>query len=203
MGFLAIGQRTVFEFSKMNVAYTFISNPIAYGVEGGSFDSVTITTDNGKIDSQDGDGVFYFIPDHPGNANLKIWVRTINGIKFTETKRLRVYPLPLPTTKLAGRHTGELEAAIMRIQIAPSAYLEGFDIEAPARLVKYNVVVIRNNQAVFVRTHEDSKGCRFDNETRTFFSTLQPGDKVWINDIHGRWGDSQSGLLDDIFIKLF
>jgi hypothetical protein len=183
LALLVKAQQVSVSMKRMNVAYVGIENPISVAVENERNSDIILETDNGRIDTTYSEFGNRFWPDRPGTATVTISIKTNEGLRKIGQQIIRVKSMPPPIASLAGKSNGHIAAPVLRLQIAPSANLMNFDIDARLPIYKFTVMVIRDSELVFERKHHAVQGARFDDVTLLFFKSLKPGDKLWIKEI--------------------
>ena len=181
----------------MNVVYVGIPNPLTIVVEKTDGKNVLVTTDNGKIASYD-NGHYIYEPNKPGKAVISVNVKVKNAMKKLQEFEYRVKSLPIPTARLAGKNGGYITRALLCAQIAPSAYLDGFDFDAKFVITKFKVIITRDKQVIYETTLADEHGTRFDEKTKKVFCSLNKDDAVWITDIECKDPGNKVRNIDDL-----
>jgi hypothetical protein len=87
----------------------------------------------------------------------------------------------MPIPMLSGKKGGEISKAILCVQIAPYATMQGFC--GRAQIISFTVIVNRHNREIFRRNMSSADGTRIDQETHDFFERLKNKDKVTFTNI--------------------
>ena len=187
---------------RMNVAFQGLDNPMTFTIENTKMKDVVLTTDNGTIaiDAQSGGwGHFIYRPVSSGLATINIGIRKKKGIKNIGKYEVRVRELTPPRPILMGKFEGTIPKHELCVAIGPQAmYNYGGAICGSARIYQFTIYISRNNDIIYTKGASDWAGARFDDETREFFKTLQPGDEVWLTGFEIYAADARRRNRDDI-----
>jgi len=179
----AIAQHVAISFTKMNVVYIGVANPVTIVAENTDSKDLIVTTDNGEIRrSGNYDGYDYY-PHDKGKATISVSVHTSDGTKKLQETVFRVKKIPAPTVRLCLMTGGYISRAMLCVQIGPSANIEGFGFDAHYTIYKCKVSVVKDSAIVFEKYLSAPNGVRFDEETNKMFCSLTPGSTVWITDV--------------------
>lgn len=184
--FIAKGQTTSICNTRENTLYFGIDNPILAVVEGFNCDSFIVTTDNGIIT---GDTCYYSIrPANIGKAT--IYTKKLSG---TDTiilgqKIFRVKKIPAPTARIAGMTSGKINKKLLAVQTGIRTTLDNFDFDIHFIVSNYSVLVMRNQDSIFVR---QVSGQKFTEEMKSKFLELEKNEKVFFYEIKTicPWGE--------------
>lgn len=180
----AICQVVAIQPDKMNVLYLCIANPLTIAVENTASSSIIVTTDNGEIRVDSfRKGGYTAWPAHSGVATIYVKKKTKKGIKVIGEEKFRVKKIPVSEPRFAGKKGGELSKAMVKVQIAPIAFIENFDFDARFRITDFTVIVMRRKKELYRKSIHDMNGARLDEETRSFFYKLRNGDRLLFTDI--------------------
>jgi hypothetical protein len=187
------GQTVAVSNIKENRLYLGIDNPLEVVVENLKCNSILIKTDNGKIE---GESCKYRIaPAKIGRANISVYKLKGKDTTLIVTKEFRVKNIPKPTAKIAGKSFGTIKKNLLAAQYGIKAELDDFDFDIHFNVSSYSVIVVSNQDSIFVRKIE---GARFTKEMSEEFLKLQQNDKVYFVDIIAIWPDSHKDNLNSI-----
>lgn len=181
----ADAQKVAVAFTKMNVLYRGVDNPITVVAANVPQKNIFLTTDNGQFFA-DYDGLQRWRVEKLGAAEVKISERTVKGERYLGKTAFRVKDIPPAIAKLGGLSEGTMEAARLRIQIGPTAPIECCGFDAKAKIISFTFILIKDSIVVAETHHyKPDLGCRFSDEraTQEAISGIRRGDVVWIKDI--------------------
>lgn len=198
-----LAQHVAIGLNRMNVAYAGIGNPLTIVAEHTSCENLIVTTDNGRIERTGyTECGFEYYPAHAGTAIITVNATTASGLKIQERNTYRIKNFPAPTVTVAGRTTGTISRGLLCAQIAPGAWLNGFDYQANYRIHRFMVSVLVAGDIIFERTTTDSLGARFDQETTKVFYSLTKGAQVWLSDIWCGMNGTEYKNVNDILLTI-
>lgn len=157
-------------YKRAPVAYTYFDNTQRFVVPGVGAEKIRFTTDNGTVDKS-GDMIL-FRPVDTGKVTLTAWV----GKKKAGTVEMAVGQKTEANIYYGGKESGAMKADVFIAQggVVARMYVNDWHAE-PVRVLSYSVLLVRNNQIVACRVNQ---GNRFEEETKKFIITIQPGDVV-------------------------
>ncbi|MCF8374437.1 MAG: hypothetical protein K9H64_22640 [Bacteroidales bacterium] len=184
------GQHVAISNTKENTVYFGIATPLDVVVENMSCDSFFLSTDNGRVDGESCN--FQFFPAHIGKANIFVKKITENDTIVLSKAFFKVTSLPKPTAYIAGMRGGRISKNNLAAQTGVYAQLDNFDFDISLHISSYSVIVIRNQQCIFVTNIE---GGKFSDIMKIEFARLEKEDIVYFLDIVVRW---REGREDDV-----
>ena len=195
----SFAQHTAVSFNTINILYAGIPNPITIVAENTNSNDVIVKTNFGKITPDENSGVshYYYESDMPGMATISVYVKTKNGLKKSNEFNCRVNAFPLPVVRLAGKKEGYISRAMLCVQIAPQAVLEGF-FSSRFAIIKFKVIVTRGSKIIFEKILSDEHGVRFDDETKNVFCYLVKNDVVRLTEVVAKGPDGKNRTLNDL-----
>jgi len=178
---IVVGQNISISFTRENIIYRGIPNPISVVVENMKCGSFFITTDNGKIT---GDSCSYLIKvKRLGKSTIYI-----NKIVETDTVVLgtavfAVKDIPKPSIYVDGLNNGKITKENLLAQGSFKARLDNFDLCITYHIMSYSVVFLKKNNTFNL---VDVKTSVFSEELINEFKALRKNDKLIITDIKVR-----------------
>lgn len=164
----------VISADKMNVVYRGVVNPITISMPGVSDNNVTATAPGLRKKS----GSTYEMRPETGNEVNVVVTGTIDGQKFTSSKKFRIKDLPKPQGAILGT-TGMVELPKTNIANGEiSVIYEGFDFELSARVTSFRILV-PGQPSVVVNGNKISQ----NPTAQAAVNRAQRGDIIYISDI--------------------
>lgn len=184
--------------TKMNVFYLGVPNPVEISVPGVPADRIVPSTNNGRI-SPSG-GAFVVNPTKEGTSQISVSVREDGGVRSRGSKTFRVRKVPNPDATLAGFKSGAtLAKSQILAELGPKAKMPDwfeFDLEFTVTgftLATYIQGFYQELQAT---------GGTFTTAQREVLRNLNPGAKLYLNDVMAVGPDGSSRNLGTVFIKV-
>ena len=184
--------------TKMNVFYLGVPNPVEISVPGVPADRIVASTNNGRI-SPSG-GAYVVNPTKEGTSQISVSVREDGGVRSRGSKNFRVRKVPNPDATLAGFKSGaSLSKSQILAELGPKAKMPDwfeFDLEFTVTgftLATYIQGFYQELQAT---------GGTFTTAQREVLRNLNPGAKLYLNDVMAVGPDGSSRNLGTVFIKV-
>jgi hypothetical protein len=130
------GQGFAVSAEKMNVVYIGVDNPLTIVAEGYKCDQLEVSCESGTIRKTE-NCEYNIAPVREGAIEIEVKARTSSGVKQIGTKKFRVKLIPSPTARIAGRSSGLILAAIFKVQLGVSTFIDGFDFESRFRVARF------------------------------------------------------------------
>lgn len=183
----------VIELSKMNVVYNGIDNPVSIGVPGVASKDITatITTGNGTISKDQGEGNYIIRPNKIGRMSIKVTAKIDGQVKDMGTKEYRVKRIPTPVLKIGNFKNNDMVTR-QELEANPQirAVLEDFDFQIPApKVTSYEFSTSASALPI------QGKGARLDPEMLNRVKALKRGQKLYIDGVKVTTPDGQSHSL--------
>ncbi|MBL8002930.1 MAG: gliding motility protein GldM [Flavobacteriales bacterium] len=179
--------------TKMNVLYRGVDNPVELSVPGVPADKVQATIDAGSI-VRSGNG---WVASRLSGSKAQVFAVVTNA--DGSTRRIgpvvfRVKDLPPPGAFVNGKGAREQQMRKQELQAAQGvvARLEDSDFDAPWKVLRYRVVVVRGSQVV--EKHVD--GNAFTEEVRTLLAAARAGERVYFEGIKAQLANGQGPVRD-------
>jgi hypothetical protein len=179
---LSLGQKVAVANAKENVAYVGIPNVLDIVASNCACASLTVTTDNGKIEKT-GDCEYQFMPGNTGRATIQIFELRKGRKLLLGKSSYRVKALPLPAAKVGGKRTGSIRANVLKAQLGIYAVLENFDINANYPITHFTMTIIDssgNCQSL------SSQNAFFTKEMKSLLQVVRPGNTVIFSSISAK-----------------
>lgn len=186
-------QKCVVANAKENVVYIGIPNPLDIAVEGYKCKDITVTTDNGRVETTDNDCSYSLYATNPGVTYIILIER--KSKKQLGKLPFRVKHIPDPVAIVAGKQGGAITKSIMKVQIGITAVLLGFDFDARFMVTGFTVSIIRKSKSLYT---EECSNARFTDSTKNTFNTLEGGDKIVFSNITCKGPDQRERQLQPI-----
>ncbi|RMG78276.1 MAG: hypothetical protein D6714_18330 [Bacteroidetes bacterium] len=190
-----VGERSAaISLDKMNVFYVGVENPISISAAGVPSGEVRISGTGVSIKNT-GSGQYVVTPRQTGRATL-----TISGGGLAPvTREYIVKRIPDPVLKLGTNKSGQISAGEMRVQPGIIPFLENFDFQATCKIDGFEVVRVRQGDAVSVK----NKGGGFGSAARRLTENAKRGDIFYFDDVYATCpGDKVRRKLDGLFFKI-
>lgn len=183
----------VIELSKMNVVYNGIDNPVSIGVPGVASKDVTatITTGNGTITKDQGDGNYIIRPSKIGKMSIRVTAKIDGQVKDMGTKEYRIKRIPTPVLKMGNFKSNDVVSK-QEVEANPQlrAVLEDFDFQIPApKVASYEFSTSASALPI------QGKGSRLDPEMLSRIKNLKRGQKFYIEGVKVTTPDGQTHSL--------
>jgi len=155
---------------------------------------VTVKIDNGTITGSNGQ--YTANPATRGKALISVYTK--DG-KMVKEAYFRVKVCPDPVAKIAGiKNSGKISKATLLAQNEVIAEMENFDFDLNFRVVSFTLSTIDKGYT-FDRISQSNK---FTEEQRNQLQKVQPGDKVFIDDIKAIGPDGTIRQLGNIALTI-
>jgi hypothetical protein len=172
--------------SRYHKTYMGIDNSLDVIVEGCSCSSISITTDNGKLDKH---GCQYvYRPIREGEATFTIYKKQNGKPVKLRTHKLIVYPIPPPVLSVGTYPNGsEISRAAFIVQTGVSANFYTF-LDVDYRVVNFSVLIMRDSTTQLV---PDNPGNLFNDKMSEAFKKMETGStilffNVWVSGPDGK-----------------
>jgi gliding motility-associated protein GldM len=184
--------------TKMNVFYLGVPNPVEISVPGVPADRIIPSTNNGRI-SPSG-GAYVVNPTKEGTSQITVSVREDGGVRSRGSKTFRVRKVPNPDATLAGFRSG---ASLLKSQIlaelGPKAKMpDWFEFDLEFTVTAFSLATYIQG---FYQEIATTSGT-FSSAQRDVLRNLNPGAKLYLNDVTAVGPDGSSRNLGTIFIKV-
>jgi hypothetical protein len=191
----ATAQRCAVAIDRENTVYAGIPNALTIAVEGHSSKNIVVKTRQGELETVEG-GRYYLNEKNAGMDTLEVFVRSKAGLKAVDTFMIRVKQIPAPVAKIANKQGGKIAKEMLNAQIGIITVQEGFDFDARPKVKSFSMVVLRNDQVIFVHKNVNAS---FDASIQKFFKQqLLAGDKLAFINIHAIGADGTDRQLQAI-----
>ena len=181
--------------TKMNAFYKGIDNPLEINAVGASAKDIHVDMTNAEI-IPNGDFKYIVKPKKAEGIAVLTVTATINGkLQTYAPKEYRLFKMPDPTPKVAGKNGGKIEKGVLQIQTGVVAELEGFlfDMKFEVKGFKVNVISSGN----FVQ-EKSSDNALFTADQKKLISSRKRDDLVIIKDILAQGPDGILRPLNSI-----
>ncbi len=194
------GPSVALSLVKTRMAWENVDNPLNVVAERLKCEAVGVTTSNGRLDRYDtASCVWQYRPEKAGNAVIYVW-RVANGQKeLLDEVGLKVKQISYGPARIGGMMHGTMPASTMRLQMAPSANIDDFDLSERVCIHKFRMRIVLNGEIIFDRRYYDWHGARLDSDVTR---NLRPGHVVWLTDVYGHNRSGQLIKLNEIDLVL-
>jgi len=166
--------------TKMNAFYKGVANPLMINAVGASAKDITVDMTNADI-VKVGDFMYEVRPKKAEGEAVLTVKATINGREQTyPPQRYRLYKVPDPTAKVAGKSSGKIEKNVLQAQTGVVAELADFLFDMKFDVKGFKVMV--SSSGNFVQDVA-STSALFTPEQKKLISTRKKDDVVIIKDI--------------------
>jgi gliding motility-associated protein GldM len=184
--------------TKMNVFYLGVPNPVEISVPGVPADRIVPSTNNGKI-SPSGGG-YVVNPTKEGTSLITVSVREDGGVHSRGSKSFRVRKVPDPYATLAGGKSGAtLSKSQILAELGPKAEMpEWFEFDLEFTVTGFTL-------ATYIQGFYQelpATGGTFTSGQREVLRNLNPGAKLYLNDVMAVGPDGSTRNLGTVFIKV-
>lgn len=182
--------------TKMNVFYLGVQNPVAVSASGIPADKLRVSIDNGSITKSGND---YMVKvRRPGKAIISISADIGGSVRSMGKREFRVKRIPDPVAEVGGVSGGSIRKTVLIAQPAIRAVLKNFDFDLNFAITGFKVSVIVKGYEVT----ESTRSSRFTSKQKALIKRVNPGSKVYIEDIKARGPDGSVRDLPPIIVKL-
>jgi gliding motility-associated protein GldM len=184
--------------TKMNVFYLGVPNPVEISVPGVPADRIIPSTNNGRI-SPSG-GAYVVNPTKEGTSQISVSVREDGGLRPRGSKTFRVRKVPNPDATLAGFKSGaSLSKSQIIAELGPKAKMpEWFEFDLEFTVTSFSLATYVQG---FYQEIANTSGT-FSSQQRDVLRNINPGAKLYLNDVMAVGPDGSSRNLGTIFIKV-
>jgi gliding motility-associated protein GldM len=183
--------------TKMNVLYAGLANPLSISVPGISQTNVKVSVTNGRLE-QSGQG-YVIYPEKVGvetvvtvNAQIDGAMKTIGSTPF------RVKRVPNPIATVAGKNEGTITKNQLLAEQGIFAEIPDFDFEMKFAVTSFTV---SSSKGGYVQ-EKTANGNRFTQEQLDLMKGLNPGSRLYIDNIVVKGGDGTTRTLSAISFKI-
>lgn len=175
----------VISCSRNNILILGIENPLEALIENAPASSITLRTDNGKINQTGQPNKFVIIPDKLGETQIYVYKRK----RLVDSVVFRVHRMPPPTLFVGIKSGGTIKKSVTLTQGGVIARYENTDFEAPVKVVDYRVFLIRDSAFVGMSLNI---GNRFNEKTKFLVEQSKTGDILLFTSIHVKGVDGET-----------
>lgn len=184
--------------TKMNVFYLGVPNPVEISIPGVPADRIVASINNGRI-SPSG-GAYMVNPTKEGTSQISVSVREDGGIRSRGSKTFRVRKVPNPDATLAGFKSGaSLSKSQILAELGPKASMpEWFEFDLEFTVTGFTL-------ATYIQgfyQELQATGGTFSSAQREVLRNLNPGAKLYLNDVMAVGPDGSTRNLGTVFIKV-
>ena len=184
--------------TKMNVFYLGVPNPVEISVPGVPADRIVASTNNGRI-SPSG-GAYVVNPTKEGTSQISVSVREDGGVRSRGSKNFRVRKVPNPDATLAGFKSGAtLAKSQILAELGPKAKMpDWFEFDLEFTVTGFTL-------ATYIQGFYQelpASGGTFTSAQREVLRNLNPGAKLYLNDVMAVGPDGSTRNLGTVFIKV-
>ena len=185
--------------TKMNVLYMGIANPIKISAPGVASQNLEISFNNGRFEKVGDDYLVY--PDKldalAKNTTISV-IANLNGEKRPMgSMPFRVKQVPDPLATIGGKNGGTLKKEELIAEDGIFADLKDFDFDLKFKVTQFDVTF----SGAYVKT-TSSKSNKFTDEQKGFFSKLNQGSIIFIDNIMAKGDDGTNRPLATISFKI-
>jgi hypothetical protein len=162
--------------NRENLLYVGLENPIEALIENASKHAVVLTTDNGRIEKEDGNR-FSITPDHIGITKINVCKVVKRDTIVIGTREFRVRELPEPEALIGLFTGGPIKKAALITMGGVRVKLNGGDFEFLGSITEYTLIAIRDSSTVGMIKNT---GAQYNDSTIEFIKKLQPKDHLVI-----------------------
>ena len=183
--------------TKMNVFYLGVDNPVEISVPGTPADRIVASSNNGRIIPS---GRGYIVkPTREGNCDISVSVREGGTTRSQGSKPFRVRKVPNPYVTLAGVPGGSLAKSKILGELGPKLTMpDWFEFDLKFDVVNFSLSA---TQGGFTRT-EQSTSANFTTAMRDMLRGVNPGSKIYIEDVVGVGPDGTPRPIGTIAVKV-
>jgi gliding motility-associated protein GldM len=184
--------------TKMNVFYLGVPNPVEISIPGVPSDRIVASSNNGRI-SPSG-GAYVVNPTREGSCQISVSVREDGAVRPRGSKPFRVRKVPNPDATLAGFRSGaSLSKSQILAELGPKATMpDWFEFDLEFNVTSFSVATYIQG---FYQEIATTSGT-FSSQQRDVLRNLNPGAKLYLNDVTAVGPDGSARNLGTIFIKV-
>ena len=174
-----------------------LANPLSVSVPGISASNVRISVSNGRIE-QNRNGYFVY-PNRVGvNSIVSVSAMIDGNLKQIGTTPFRVKRVPDPLATVGGKNAGLISRNELLAQQGVYAEIPDFDFEMKFTVTSFNISTTRQGFVV----DKPTNGNRFDQDQIDLMKTLNPGSRLYIDNIVAKGEDGSTRNLSAISFKI-
>jgi len=184
--------------TKMNVFYLGVPNPVEISIPGVPSDRIVASTNNGRISSSG--GTYVVNPTKEGASQISVSVREDGQLHPRGSKTFRVRKVPNPDATLAGFRSGaSLSKSQILAELGPKATMpDWFEFDLEFTVTSFSIATYIQG---FYQDVPTTSGT-FSSQQREVLRNLNPGSKLYLNDVTAVGPDGSPRNLGTIFIKV-
>lgn len=187
------------EFSRINVAYISMKNPITIVVEGVPCQEIYATTNNGQLKKYSNCS-FGYVPSKVGQGSIFIYRKTGSDSVSIKEQLVRIKRIPDQKAYIGRINKGSMPIGELRAQNGVSVPIESFDIDANLNVRSYRLSLFRRGEMMATCINE---GNRFGSAAHTILDIAAVGDKVLIEEIFIQYpGERVARMSEDIIVTI-
>ena len=188
-------QSVVANTRRSGIVYLGVDNPLNILTEGYACSSLSVTTDNGRIEKI---GCFYnYRPSRLGLATFTIYKRQRGKTIKVDTRNLYVKPVPKPIAQVGPYESGsQVPKTGLSVQEGVAAYATnelGFDLTY--KVDSFTIVIMYDSTVQFSSRRASN---RFDDKIYEAFKAMQPGSIVLVANTWVKGYDGKPIKLDPL-----
>ncbi|MCC6725422.1 MAG: hypothetical protein IT258_13020 [Saprospiraceae bacterium] len=179
-------QKIAIENHTYQLVYPWIDFPLTVVVENIPCQSLHLTTDNGKIMRNGGNGCDWsYTAMWVGDA--KVFIHQIKGrdTLLLGEKEIAVIHWPTQTATIGNRSSGKMKLGFLKAQkgliINMALGIPKRDIDGTIHVTRFQTSIIRNGELI---AFEKTQGNVFSDATQAALAKVLPGDKVVFDEIY-------------------
>jgi gliding motility-associated protein GldM len=183
--------------TKMNVLYAGLANPLSISVPGISASNVKVSMTNGRIEQKGSDYVVF--PEKVGAESVVSVSAVIDGTqKPIGSTKFRVKRVPNPVATVGGKNEGIIGKSQLLAEQGIYAEIPDFDFEMKFTVTSF---VVSSSKGGFV-VDKPANGNRFTQEQLDLIKGLNPGSRLYIDNIVVKGDDGTTRNLPAISLKI-
>jgi gliding motility-associated protein GldM len=187
------------QLDKMNVFYIGVPNPITVTAAGYSLEDVSINIPGARL-NKTGNGKYEVFVTEPHPVKATISAKTDQGMKTVGVMDIRVKRIPDPQAKIGGKMGGTMQANVFRAQAGVAAVLENFDFDTKFTITGYDFSYQPKRGDYQGPFHANN--AYFPDEAKRFIPRMNPGDRVYIDNVRAKAPDGTTRALNPITLLL-
>lgn len=184
--------------TKMNVFYLGVPNPVEISIPGVPADRIVASTNNGRISASG--GAYVVNPTREGTSQISVSVRENGQLRPRGSKNFRVRKVPNPDATLAGFRSGaSLSKSQILAELGPKATMpDWFEFDLDFNVTSFSIATYIQG---FYQEIATTSGT-FSSQQREVMRNLNPGAKLYLNDVTAVGPDGSARNLGTILIKV-
>ena len=164
---------------KMNVLYIGVDNPISVSVPGFPADKIVASITQGSLSGSN--GKYTARVTSTGDAKISVSVRTEDGTKSMGVSDFRVKRIPDPKVMVGNAEGPVINAGTLRAMPGITAIADNFPFDVNFQVRGFEVLYKKGNSAQLFSAI--NQGPLFSGEVKNMLNQVQPGDRVWFDNI--------------------